>query len=233
MSRTSFGLLRDGAHRNRCRIREPGSWPRNPGGVHPTLGTPCLTGPECGMGRGMRRYRGDLFHTTRIHRRIHWQAPCHQRTEERCPLLRRAARIQRYWGCMPRLKGRAPRRCTRRAICWEPMQGPVASVFRQANLRSPIENRCTLTCLSTLPKHLHSWRQFWATPEAHWRRTWWWDLGEAARVTEYTEALIVSGSGGKGSGDWTTVPTCAAFHAPATGALEQPLRRTGRRCGWT
>ena len=100
-SRTSFRLLRDRAHRNRCRLREPGSCLRNSSGIHRiaarwAAATHCFVDPGCCMGRKMRRNRGDLCHSTQLHGRI---------------------RIPRYWGCMPRLEGRAAQRYTKLALC--------------------------------------------------------------------------------------------------------------------
>ena len=93
------------------------------------------------------------------------------------PLIGRAVRVPRYWRCMPRLEGRAPQRCTRLAFCVGPVQGPVASVFQTSHFaQSHRILKYFLPYLSTLPKYLQSWRQFWASPEAlaHWRRSSEW-----------------------------------------------------------
>ena len=74
----------------------------------------------------------------------------------------RALRCREFLLCRER---QAAQRCTKLALCLEQVQGTVAFVSQSKLARSHQTAKCLLTDLSTLPKYLQSWRQFWTNPE--------------------------------------------------------------------
>ena len=84
------------------------------------------------------------------------------------------------------LEGRAAQRCTKVALCLEPVLGAVASVSQASPFaQSHPKPMCRLGYL----KYLQRSKQFWTNTETHtpWRK-----------CSEHTEAPIGGGSGGEG-----------------------------------
>ena len=123
------------------------------------------------------------------------------------PFQRRAVRPLRCWEVWLLRESQAAQRHTRLALCLEPVQASVAPVRTSRQLARSHQRAMRLPAnLSTLPKNLQSWLQFWTNPGAHnhWRKSsdWIW-VGQQRKRS-----------------------TCT----PITNTPEFSLRRTGRRC---
>ena len=89
----------------------------------------------------------------------------------RCPLpgLRKKCRPLRCWEVPVLGESQAGLRYTRLVLCLEPVQASVAPVRPSHQLA---QSMYLSAHLSTLPKYLQSWLQFWTNPgaHAHWRK---------------------------------------------------------------
>ena len=159
-SRASFRFLLDRAHRNRCRLRGCGSCHCNPSG---SIGF----SPD-----GRLLHIALLIRATAAWDEKPWCSHP-SKSGRRRPLLRFESRdIVDEPAC---LEGRAAQRCTKVALCLEPVLGAVASVSQSSPLalshQKPI-------CLLGYLKYLQSSRQFWTNTKthAHWRKCseWIW-----------------------------------------------------------
>ena len=147
------------------------------------------------------------------------------------PFRHRAVRALRCWGFLLLRESQAAQRYTRLALCLEPVQASVASVSLSSQLaRSHQKAMCLPANLSTLPKYLQSWVQFWTGPEARtdWRKSSEWIRVWQQRKRSTPRISTAADQEGEGSSDWAAMPRCSAFYAPVTNALELSLRRTRR-----
>ena len=124
-------------------------------------------------------------------------------------------------------------RHTRLTLCLGPVQRPGRIRFpRQAILRSPIKNLCSSSPSSRLlPKCLQRWQQFWTCPEnsrsleEHSKWVPVWHLPKW-RTPKFSAAAVLEV---KGSSNRASMPSCCAFHAHHTSAVELPQRTFGKR----
>ena len=128
-------------------------------------------------------------------------------------------------------ESQAGQRYTRLALCLEPVQASVALVRPSHQVAQSHQRAKYLpACLSTFPKYLQCWPQFWTSPEAQtrWRksseRIW---VGQQ-RKRSTPKLSTAADQEGEGSRDWAATDRCTAFHTPITGIPELSLRRTGR-----
>ena len=99
----------------------------------------------------------------------------------RCPFPfpRKKIRPLRCWEVRLLRESQAAQRYTRVALCLEPVQALVAPVRPPCRVaRSRQKAMCLPANLTTLPKYLQSWLEFWMNPGAHnhWRTSskWIW-----------------------------------------------------------
>ena len=93
------------------------------------------------------------------------------------PDPRKKNRPLRCWRLRLLRESQAAQRNTRLALCLEPVQASVAPVSLSSHLAQSHQGAmCLPANLSTLPKYLQSWLQFWKSPEAHthWRKNSEW-----------------------------------------------------------
>ena len=152
------------------------------------------------MGRKMRPNRVDLYHTTRLHGRIHWQPRSHrsQGSGARSFGVQLKSRDMGDARCVSKVKRSS---ATRPTFYLGSVHGPVASVFQASQFaqsyrkqvilhRLPLDLAEVLTKLEAVldkPRSSRSLEEEFGV-----------DPGVAATEAEYIEALMGSGSGGEG-----------------------------------
>ena len=171
-----------------------------------------------------------MYHTSRLHGRIHWQAPCRQSQgsgahpygvhleslivgDAWSAPAPHEARIMLGAGA-----GTSRNRFSGKPICAVPSK---TDVLPHLTLDLP-EVLAKLGAVLGKPRGSRTLEEEFGV-----------DLGGQQRRRNTPTLSSAADHEGEGSSNWATMPTCTAFHAPVTGALELSLRRTGKRSGWT
>ena len=168
------------------------------------------------MGRKVCRNRGDLYQSTRLHGRIRWQARSHRSQRSGAHSYGVHFEYRDIGNACRVSKVERPSATRSSHSAWSRCREESPPFPRQANLRSPIKNRCASTptsrpCRSTCNVGGSSGQTQKLT-----------HTGRRVRSgTEHTEALIGGGSGGEGLQRLGNDATCSAFHAPVPSATHE------------